>query len=110
MSNHCAHEEPTNHNCKSQVLMKGKREGNPPQGIPVKHTGAHHTLKGLEMNGRFFPIFSSILLLYSCLPHNDSSAVKKGNNTFICQAPALTQAYGLNLFFTFCLPSIILNT
>lgn len=47
-------------------------------GTPVKCTGVHHPLKGQEKkNGSVFPVFSSILLLYSLLPHSHTSAVKK---------------------------------
>lgn len=46
-------------------------------GTAVKCTGVHHPLKGQEKNGSVFPIFSSILLLYSLLTHSHTSAVKK---------------------------------
>ena len=83
------------------------------KGTPTRNAceepGAHQALKGLEeMNERFFPI-SLPFFYYIPVNHNHSSAVKKGNNTFICQAPA-PRPVVLNLFFTFCSLSIILNT
>lgn len=92
-----------------QVRMKCKREGNHHKERLWRTRGSPSSERTGGDGWEVFSYFSSILLLYSCLPHNHSSAVKKGNNTFICQAPA-PRPVVLNLFFTFCSLSIILNT